>query len=173
MYKHGAINDFTLMWREGDRDWEQLLYQRLLRPMLLQQPVVPPAVGVFKTEQEVYDPIIEIPELSELNATSESVIPLNEPDMTRYCFKCGNIAVAQIRPADRSQLEKLPDYYAARQNQGLSADFVGSTNFASECLPAFLWIGSFEAARKRYGYGNGYGYVWVRVRVRVWIWIWI
>mgnify|MGYP006080630991 CR=1 FL=1 len=36
LYKKGELNDDTMMWSEGQRDWEQLLFLKELRPRLLQ-----------------------------------------------------------------------------------------------------------------------------------------
>ena len=36
MYKKGDLGDETMMWTEGQRDWEQLLFLKELRPRLLQ-----------------------------------------------------------------------------------------------------------------------------------------
>jgi len=36
MYKKGELGDDTMMWSEGQRDWEQLLFLKELRPRLLQ-----------------------------------------------------------------------------------------------------------------------------------------
>ena len=41
MYKKGDLDDNTMLWSEGRRDWEQLLYMNDLRPRLLVVPVLP------------------------------------------------------------------------------------------------------------------------------------
>ena len=62
MYKKGEINDETMLWAEGRRDWEQLLYMDDLRPRLIQVPLIPVRISKGKTlENEAFNPILTAP----------------------------------------------------------------------------------------------------------------
>jgi hypothetical protein len=126
MYKSGEVSNTTLFWAEGELDWQQLMYQRTLNPR----------VGTFNAERAVYDPVIEAPPVEQLEQAED----LKGFDIMKCCFKCGSMAVAHI-PTAMSQIP-APDLYKGREE-------VGSTEFAAEILPGFLWVGQASAAKQR------------------------
>ena len=136
MYKSGEIKNTTLFWAEGESDWQQLMYQRTLKPKLLQLPVLPPRVGTYNAERAVYDPVIQAPPLEILDSAEE----LKGFDITKCCFKCGSMAIAHI-PSATTQI-KPPDLFKGREE-------VGTTDNTAEILPGLLWIGSAAAAKQR------------------------
>jgi len=136
MYKSGEVTNTTLFWAEGEQEWQQLMYQRTLKPKLLQLPILPPKVGTYNAELAVYDPVVKAPAHEILDAAEE----LPGFDITKSCFKCGSMAVAHIPSAIGNA--KAPDLFKGRQEGG-------STEHTSEILPGFLWIGSSAAAKQR------------------------
>ena len=67
MYKKGDLTDSTMIWTEGQTDWEQLLFMKELRPRLVQIPLMPPKLGE-DVKADTYNPITTLP--SELDAIS-------------------------------------------------------------------------------------------------------
>jgi hypothetical protein len=136
MYKSGEISNTTLFWAEGEEDWQQLMYQRTLKPKVLQLPVLPPKVGTFNAERAVYDPIVAAPPVEQLEEAED----LAGFDITKSCFKCGSMAVAHIRSAIASK--PPPDLFKGRTE-------IGTTEFTAEILPGLLWVGQAAAAKQR------------------------
>lgn len=136
MYKSGEVTNTTLFWAEGELEWQQLMYQRTLKPKLLQLPIFPPKVGTYNAELAVYDPVVKGPAIETLDEAE--VLP--GFDITKSCFKCGSMAVAHIPNA--MSHARAPDLFKGRQEGG-------STEHTSEILPGFLWVGSAAAAKQR------------------------
>lgn len=134
MYRHGEINDDTLLWKEGDHDWQLLKHQRLLRPKLLHLPQIPLKVGTYIEELDVFDPIVATASPAQLKDSE----PLKDVDLNRTCSQCGNMAAINVREMQTAN----PDLFKIRQA-------VGTTKAATEILPGFLWIGGHAAAGKR------------------------
>mmetsp|Transcript_31069 Transcript_31069/g.52476 ORF Transcript_31069/g.52476 Transcript_31069/m.52476 type:complete len:1178 (+) Transcript_31069:63-3596(+) len=140
MYKSGEVSTTTLFWQEGEKEWKQLQYQRVLKPKLLSLPSLPPTVGVYNAELAVYDPVVKAPD-PDLIKTSEEVKGF---DITKACHRCGSMAVAHI-PTEKGA---VPDLFKCREEGGI-------TEFTSEILPGFLWVGSSAAAKQRSIYRLG------------------
>ncbi len=134
MYKYGELEDKTLLWSEGEDDWHQLIHQRILRPKLLQMPLLPPRIGSYNAELAVFDPIMKLPSV----AVVRGAIRLSDFELSRNCVKCGGIATTHL-PAEG---EQIPDLFKC-------LDEVGTTQYASEILPGFLWIGNSGSSKKR------------------------
>lgn len=134
MYKSGEITNSTLFWREGEDDWKKLQYIKSLKRMIVQLPVLPPRIGSYDAERQVFDPLVEMPTLKGI----KDAMMLGEYDLTKSCAFCGAIAVAHI-PTDKSS---LPDLYKCRVE-------IGSTNDAAEILPGFLFVGSQSSSKMR------------------------
>lgn len=136
MYKSGEVTDTTLFWAEGEDDWHQLMYQKTLKPKVLQLPVLPPKVGTFNAERAVYDPITQPPPVEQLDQAED----LKGFDITKCCFKCGSMAVAHIPTAVANK--PPPDLFKGRYE-------VGTTEFTAEILPGLLWVGQAASAKQR------------------------
>jgi hypothetical protein len=134
MYKSGEITNSTLFWREGEDDWKKLQYIKSLKRMIVQLPVLPPRIGSYDAERQVFDPLVEMPTLKGI----KDAVMLGEYDLTKSCAFCGAIAVAHI-PTDKSS---LPDLNKCRVE-------IGSTNDAAEILPGFLFVGSQSSSKMR------------------------
>ena len=134
MYKSGEITNSTLFWREGKDDWKKLQYIKSLKRMIVQLPVLPPRIGSYNAERQVFDPLVEMPTLK----GNKDAVMLGEYDLTKSCAFCGAIAVAHI-PTEKSS---LPDLYKCRVE-------IGSTNDAAEILPGFLFVGSQSSSKMR------------------------
>lgn len=134
MYKSHDIYDSTLVWREGEQQWQQLVHQSLLRSQLINLPILPPRVGSYNAELAIFDPVAPLPESQLL----ELAVPLPQHTTDKYCAVCGSIAVAHI-PGHKEQKADL--------SKGRSE--VGATEFATEVLPGFLWIGSSAASKHK------------------------
>lgn len=114
MYKSTEIKNSTLFWREGEEDWQQLMYHETLRPKVIQLPVLPPRVGSYNAELAIFDPIIDI-STSELVSDAQM---LNVFDITKTCFQCGSMAVAHIP----NQIGEIPDLYKCRVEIGTTSE---------------------------------------------------
>lgn len=136
MYKSGEVKNTTLFWTEGEQDWQQLMYQRTLKPKLLQLPILPPKVGTYNAELAIYDPIVQAPPTDMI----EKAELLTGFDITKCCFKCGSMAIAHI-PSALDQTPK-PDLFKGREEGG-------TTENTAEVLPGFLWVGAASAAKQR------------------------
>lgn len=136
MYKSGEVKNTTLFWAEGEQDWQQLMYQRTLKPKLLQLPILPPKVGTYNAELAVYDPIVQAPPIELLDKAEM----LTGFDITKCCYKCGSMAVAHI-PSATDHIPK-PDLFKGREEGG-------TTDNTAEILPGFLWVGSSASAKQR------------------------
>lgn len=136
MYKSGEVKNTTLFWAEGEQDWQQLMYQHILKPKLLQLPILPPKVGTYNAELAVYDPIVKAPPFELLDQAEQ----LKGFDITKCCFKCGSMAVAHILTA--TDHVSKPDLFKGREEGG-------NTDCTAEILPGFLWVGSAAAAKQR------------------------
>jgi hypothetical protein len=133
MYKVGEITDGTLVWQEGESNWQQLVHHSFLRSQLIYLPVLPPRVGSYNAELALFDPIIDIP-----CQVAEQVVPLEEVSATKACQQCGNIATMNCLGVG----EQMPDLFKCRNE-------VGTNEYASEILPGFLWVGSAQAVKYR------------------------
>lgn len=134
MYKYGELEDKTLLWSEGEDDWHQLIHQRILRPKLLQIPLLPPRIGSYNAELAVFDPIMKLPSVSVIRGAAS----LPDFELSKSCLKCGGIATIHL-PMEG---EQIPDIFKC-------LDEVGTTQYASEILPGFLWIGNSGSSKKR------------------------
>lgn len=123
MYKSGEITNSTLFWREGEDDWEKLQYIQSLKRSIIQLPVLPPRIGSYNAERQVFDPLVEMPTLNDFS----NAVMLGEYDLTKSCGFCGAIAVAHI-PTEKSS---LPDLYKCRIE-------IGTTNDAAEIVQKLL-----------------------------------
>ena len=136
MYKSGEVTNTTLFWREGEVEWQQLMYQRILKPKLMQLPIIPAKIGSYNAELAVYDPVVKPPAADMLERAEN----LSGFDITKTCFKCGSMAVAHIPSA--TDMSPAPDLYKCREEGG-------TTDATSEILPGFLWVGSALGAKQR------------------------
>ena len=134
MYKHGDLNDKTLLWCEGETDWQQLIHQKVLRPKLIQLPILPPRIGSYNHELAVFDPIMALPPPSDMIKAVE----LPDFELNKYCAKCGGIAVTHLPEFGETE----PDLFKLNTE-------VGTTTHASEILPGFLWIGNSGSSKKK------------------------
>lgn len=135
MYKSRDISDRTLVWREGENSWQQLIHQSLLRSQLISIPLVPPRLGNYNSELAVFDPIVEVPRQEIL----EQAIPIYNSTFDRTCAICGAMAVAHI-----------PGYGEQRYDLYKGRSEVGTNENASEILPGFLWVGSAGASKPKF-----------------------
>ena len=134
MYRHEEITEQTLCWHEGDRDWLKLMHHNKLKDSLVHVPMVPPCVGTYNEELNVFDPHIELPPL----ISDDKIKPIEVPDLNKHCYRCGNVATADIIGIEAPH----PDLWKCREVEG------GSTKNASEILPGFLWIGDSGSGKK-------------------------
>ncbi|RYH12709.1 DUF4339 domain-containing protein [archaeon] len=133
MYRVNEVKDNTLVWREGETNWQQLVHHTFLRSQLIYLPVLPPRVGSYNEELALFDPIINVkPEVV------ENMTPLPETTVTKSCFQCGNVAVTNCVYDG----EQHVDLFKTRSE-------VGTNEFASEVLPGFLWVGNASAVKHR------------------------
>eukprot|EP00981_Chlorochromonas_danica_P009016 scaffold2421_cov171-Ochromonas_danica.AAC.6 len=133
MYKVGEITDRTLVWQEGEINWQQLVHHSFLRSQLIYLPLLPPRVGNYNAELSIFDPIVDVP-----MTAAENLLPLEETNTTKACVQCGNLATVHNPTFN----ETIPDLFRCRQE-------VGTNEYASEVLPGFLWIGSSQAVKHR------------------------
>ena len=160
MYKTGQLKDTTLMWREGERDWKQLLFLKELRPRLLPMPSVPPRIGgdddAFadrkddededdakgdkatleekrKKEAAAYNPIVKLPTGNEI----ENIAPLYSIPLTNLCTRCGAFAVGHLAGVGRNEV----DMVSLRRMRDFPKDLV------SEVIPGLVYIGHSGAAK--------------------------
>lgn len=140
MFRGGELTDGTLVWREGEAEgWRQLVHQPLLRSRLVDLPVIPARrTGQFNAALGVFDPSPVLPD----QRTRDGATGFAHLDTTRSCSFCGAIATAHTHTHTATHGESLPDLYKCREE-------VGTTEFASEILPGFLWVGEAKAARHR------------------------
>lgn len=133
MYKHEEINERTLCWKDGDKDWQQLVHHQKLKASLVHIPMVPPRIGSYNEELSTFDPHVELPPL----LSDDKIKAIEVPDMSKHCYRCGNVATANVIGIE----PPLPDLWKCR-------DEGGSTRSASEILPGFLWIGDSGSGKK-------------------------
>ena len=151
MYKMGQLKDSTLVWREGEKDWKQVLFQKELRPRLLQLPLLPPRMGSsdpfadlpdesaeYKADKQqdvarAYNPIISLPKGGEI----ENLQPLYSIPMNNLCTRCGAFAVGHLAGIGRSEV----DMVMLRRIKEYPVDLM------SEVIPGFLYIGHAAAAK--------------------------
>ena len=138
MFRVGTVTDKTLVWREGEDDWMQLINQNLLRSQLINLPIMPPRIGKYNAELAVFDPVLELPPTSLREEHSKH---FKELETTRDCYFCGGMALYHLPPGI-GITEQMPDLYKTREE-------VGTTEFASEILPGFLWVGTSKASKHR------------------------
>ena len=132
MYKTGDLNDNTMMWTEGQSDWEQLLFMKNLRPRMLQLPLMPPKVGE-DMKAEAYNPITSLP--TEMDAMGAK--PLESMPMNLNCSRCGSIAVGHMGGVGANQA----DLTGLRKSLKMKGDG------ATECIPGLIWCGNSSAAK--------------------------
>lgn len=137
MCKSGEVSDRTLVWKEGENDWKQLIHQPYLRSQLINFPIVPPKIVGFKKEQEIFDPLTAIT-LPNIPNISKKIMPIPRSDISRYCVVCGSFAVVHLPGEGEVQI----DLFKGRKE-------VGTTESASEILPGFLWVGTGIASQHR------------------------
>lgn len=133
MYKVGEITDRTLVWQEGEINWQQLVHHSFLRSQLIYLPILPPRVGNYNAELAVFDPIVDVPAQA-----AESLVPLEQVRIEEACKQCGNIAAFHCSKLG----EQIPDLFKCRTE-------VGTNEYASEVLPGLLWVGSSQAVKHR------------------------
>jgi hypothetical protein len=132
MYKMGDLNDNTMIWCEGQTDWEQLLFMKNLRPRLIQIPIMPPKSGE-DIEAEVYNPITALPDkLDAINAKALNSMPMN-----LSCSRCGSVAIGHMSGVGVNQV----DFVGLRKSAPMK------NNLASQIIPGLLWVGSSAAAK--------------------------
>ena len=133
MYRVHEVKDNTLVWREGESNWQQLVHHTFLRSQLIYLPVLPPRVGSYNEELALFDPIVEVkPNIV------ENMTPLPETTVSKSCFQCGNVAVSNCVYDGEQHL----DLFKTRSE-------VGTNEFASEVLPGFLWVGNASSVKHR------------------------
>lgn len=135
MYKSQDITDRTLVWKEGEEQWQQLINQSLLRSRLISLPIIPPRLGNYNKELAVFDPIVEMPSKKVI----QRAVPLEGSSTDRTCVVCGNIAVAHI-----------PGHGEQRYDLIKGRHEVGTNENASEILPGLLWVGSSGASKHKF-----------------------
>ncbi len=145
LYRTGTVKDSTLVWHEGDKNWQQVLFQRYLRPKLLQMPIVPAAfMHSAKEEPEeekkvegfsksTFNPILDIPSAEEL----KNIEMLRGFEVTNYCSRCGAFAAEHMASIG----EQIPDLSMLRNESKLMS------TCSNELLPGFLWIGNQASAK--------------------------
>jgi len=136
MYRQRELTDTTMMWTEGQKDWEQLLFMKELRPRLLPKPMLPPKQGddSIGKGKDTYNPITTLPDkLDAMNAEAFDSLP-----MSRHCSRCGAIAVGHMRGVGENTIDMI----------GLRKS-VAFTNEkqASEVVPGLLYCGNASAAK--------------------------
>ncbi len=143
MYKKGDIDDNTMLWSEGRRDWEQLLYMNDLRPRLLVVPVLPPrisqAVGV-DVEHEAFNPILTAPTPGDASGAKPLDPFLNASTMNMHtcCSRCGSVAVGHMPGVGEAQVDMI----GLRQSLTFQ-----NKDMASEVVPGIVWCGNASAAK--------------------------
>jgi len=154
MYKLGQLKDTTMMWKEGERDWKQLLFLKELRPRLIQMPMVPPRVGTldddaFADQEEdegkfdddkksahtatAYNPIINLPTGTEI----ENIKALHSIPLGNLCSRCGAFAVGHLAGVGRNEVDMI----MLRRMKDYPKDLV------SEVIPGFMYVGHSGAAK--------------------------
>jgi hypothetical protein len=125
MYKYGEISDSTLIWREGQDNWERLQNVNHVRFRIIQTPLVPAKAVAASGHLEA---------LGDHFASFRRFV--SDQPISRYCCVCGNIAAGHTAGVG----EQIPNFstYAP----------VGSTAVASEIIPGFLWIGNAASAKQ-------------------------
>jgi Ran GTPase-activating protein (RanGAP) involved in mRNA processing and transport len=133
MFRKGDLPDSTLLWKEGQDDWEQLMYLTELRPKLLSMPFVPPSLGE-KTDHETFNPILALPTKAEASgAAALDSIPLN-----KCCTRCGHVAIGHMPGVG----ENKPDMVGLR-----SSISYPNKDMASEVVPGIIWCGNASASK--------------------------
>lgn len=135
MYKSRDITDRTLVWKEGEEHWQQLINQSLLRSRLISIPIIPPRLGTYNAELAVFDPIVQMPPQNVI----DRAVPLENITFDRTCAVCGAMAVAHI-----------PGYGEQRYDLFKGRHEVGTNENATEILPGFLWVGSTGASKHKF-----------------------
>jgi hypothetical protein len=95
LYRYKNINDSTMMWRDGMKDWKQLMYMDSVKHEMVQHPVVPKkSIG-----NEMFNVLPEIPKFSQ----SEKIQNIQSYDLRYCCGRCGAPAVGHT-PGEGQQL---------------------------------------------------------------------
>ena len=123
MYKYGDIKDSTLVWREGEPNWDRLMNVGHVRFRVIQLPQVPAKSVSNGSEMKL---------LSENMATFKKFV---DQPLSRVCSVCGNLAAGHTAGVG----EQMP-YYTLQP--------VGSSTVASEVIPGFLWVGNAASAKQ-------------------------
>ena len=143
MYKKGDIDDDTMLWSEGRRDWEQLLYMNDLRPRLLVVPMLPPRISQAKgkdAKYEAFNPIITAPEPGDASGAKplDPFLNVNTMNMHTCCSRCGSIAVGHMPGVGEAKVDML----GLRQSLSFQ-----NKDMASEVVPGIVWCGNSSAAK--------------------------
>lgn len=149
LYKTGNLKDSTLLWKEGEKDWKELLKLTELRPRLLQKPILPPRVGrdAFDDLEEeeptysvddrrdaaAFNPVISLPTGAEL----ENLKALHSIPMTNPCSRCGSFAVGHLAGVGRNEV----DLFSLRSLRDYPRDLV------SEIIPGLMYVGASGSAK--------------------------
>jgi hypothetical protein len=166
LHKREEISDRTLVWRDGEREWKQLVQQTYLKAQLVSLPPIPPKVHSYNAEVKVFHPYSKV-ELSE----DATFLPLPERHRhSKSCYLCGNVADYHTLEQPRVSLSSSPnsslsaaavatleaqeaatkqqeDQFMEMFKSSQQGSEIGSNEYATEIIPGFLWIGSFNASR--------------------------
>jgi len=134
MYKSEEIKDGTLIWRDGEDEWKQLIHHTYLRSKLITMPLVPPKVGNYNAELAIFDPTIEAPP----NSMTKNAIPLQNAGLSKACSQCGGVATVHI-----------PNYGEPPIDLVQCRSEVGNDEYTSEIIPGLLWVGNSGASKYR------------------------
>jgi hypothetical protein len=134
MYKSNEIGDGTLMWRDGEEDWKQLIHHSFLRSKLITMPIIPPKAGNYNAELAIFDPTIEVPPVT----LTKNAIPLKNQGLSKSCSQCGGVADVHIPNYGEPPI----DLFQCRSE-------VGTDEYTSEIIPGLLWVGNTGASKYR------------------------
>jgi len=135
MYRQQELTDNTMLWTEGQKDWEQLLFMSELRPRLLPKPMMPPKQGDdISASAEVFNPIAALPDkLDAMNAEAFDSLPIH-----RHCSRCGALAVGHMRGVGENSIDMIGLRKSLSYPDG---------KMASEVVPGLLYCGNTGASK--------------------------
>lgn len=133
MYRFGEIHDNTLFWKEGLKNWSQLMFIRQLRFQLLTVPVVPLKIGALNANSN--NPVALLPKDMEIKAFHA----LRDAPLYKSCARCGGVAVGHTKGLG----EQIPETFSIY-------DEIGSTPLATEIIPGFLWLGNAASSKLKH-----------------------
>lgn len=141
MYKKGEIDDETMLWAEGRRDWEQLLYMDDLRPRLLQVPLIPPRISKgTDLEHEAFNPILTAPKKDDASGAKplDPFLNVHAMEPRFCCSRCGSQAVGHMAGVGEAKIDMV----------GLREGYtIQNAQMASEVVPGIIWCGNSSAAK--------------------------